>query len=215
MKGGTKSAAAEVDGPPLLGLPPNARGRPNPTPVKPPPLVKGLPQASDSTSLDTTLGRTTTGMGSDFLKQTLARTATSTEPDFLRQTLARTPTDAPGGLMRQTLRRADTNTLPDFLRQTLARTATNMGSGLFGRTLGRAATGVLRSPQMLLGTAHSGCLSGGPFGFPTGNCQIACLSGIVYWGLAVRKCPAGKSPLGSACCIFRDCSPPSVCNDPN
>lgn len=147
MKGSTKGAAAgamEADGPPLLGLPPHARGGPNPNPAEHPQSVKGLPQASDSTPFGRTLGRTTTGMGTSFLKQTLGRTATSTEPDFLRQTLASTPTAARADLMRQTLGRADTNTLPDFLRQTLARTATNLGSGLFGRTLGRAATGVQR-----------------------------------------------------------------------
>ena len=153
VKGGTKSTtvaaaaaagAVEADGPPLLSLPPNARGSSNPTLVGHPHPAKGFPQTPDSTSLGKTLGRTTTGMGSDFLKQTLGRTATGTEPDFLRQTLART--DARADLMRQTLGRADTNTLPDFLRQTLARTATNMGSGLFGRTLGRAATGLSNHP---------------------------------------------------------------------
>ena len=153
MKGGTKSpaaaAAVEADGPPLLSLPPHARGGPNSSPVEPPPPVKGLPQASASTSFGKTLGRSTTGMDPDFLKQTLGRTATSTEPNFLRQTLAMTSTDARADMMRRTLGRADTSTMPDFLRQTLARTATNMGSGLFGRTLGRAATGVQTTPCII------------------------------------------------------------------
>ena len=122
IRSGTKGAV-ELDGPPLLGQPPNAKGSSSPADH---PLGK-------------TLGRTTTGTGPDFLKQTLGRTATSMEPEFFRQTLARSPTGARTDLLTQTLRRADTNMMPDFLRQTLARTTT---SGLFGRTLGRAATGV-------------------------------------------------------------------------
>lgn len=149
MKGGPKSASAaataatESDGAPLLALPPHAKRGSKHDPADQPPLAKGHPQAADSASLGRTLGRTTTAMSPDLLKQTLGRTATSMEPDFFfQQTLARSPTGARTDLLRQTLGRADTNTLPDFLRQTLARTATNMGSGLLGKTLGRTATGV-------------------------------------------------------------------------
>ena len=143
IKSVARSAAAEpveADAPPLLTLPCKARG-PH---ADPPTPGKGPPQAntpSDLASLGRTLGRTSTVMGPDFLKQTLGRTATAMEPDFFKQTMGRTPTGARTDLMRQMLGRAETSSMPDFLRQTLACTGSNMGSGFFGRTLGRAATG--------------------------------------------------------------------------